>query len=335
MSTQSGYLPSLWRTLALAASLLAVAAAAPLAQAQALQKIRYQQAFAPSAADLPLYTAAAKGFFKEQGLDVEIRRSQDASNAVSLVGAGEAQIGISYPPDIMLAAEKGIPVVGVWAPYQVNPLGIVSLADGANIRSPKDLVGKKIGLTPLPIDQHLFNAVIEKAGITRSQLEVLNPGFTGGQMVGERKLDGASAVPWYEVDGLKTAGMKPVLMQYRDIGGIDFPFMTLIVNADFAKANPAAVRGFLRAMAKGFAYAKEQPQEALDILVKTVPTLDRKRQEAAMKTVAPLRESAATAAHGPGYIDMPQMQRLADFLHERKLLKAKTDAGKVFTNAYR
>lgn len=305
------------------------------AQSQDLLKVRYQQAFAPSASDLALYVAVAKGYFKEHGLDLQIQRSQDASNAVALVGAGEAQLGISYPPDIMLAREKGIPIVGIWAPFQVNPLGIVSLSDGANIRSPKDLVGRKIGLTPLPIDQQLFNAMIEKAGINRSQLDIVNPGFNGGQMVGEHKLDGASGVPWYEMDGLKSAGRSPVLMQYRNWGGLDFPFMTLIANAEFASKNPNAVRGFIRGMTKGFAYVNEHPQDSLDILIKSVPTLDRKRQEAAMNTVAPLRESPTTTANGAGYMDMKQLQHLADFLFERKLLKSRLDASTVFTNAYR
>jgi len=321
------------RPLLIAAAVTAGLAAAP-SGAQTL-KIRYQQAFAPSAQDLPLFTAIGKGFFKEAGLEVEVKPSQDPANAVALVGTGEAQVGDSYPPDIMLAAEKGIPIVAFYATYQVNPLGIVSLVDGANIRAVKDLAGKKIGLTPLPIDQLLFDLVIEKAGITRKQLEIVNPGFNGGQMVGEKKLDGASAVPWYEVDGLKSAGMKPYLLEYRTVGGLDFPFMALIANAKFAQDNGAKVTGFVRAIQKGAAYAKANPAEAMDILLKAVPTLDRKRQEAAALTVNPLRESAATAANGPGYIDMGQIQKLADFLYERKLLKAKPDVNKVFTNNYR
>lgn len=317
------------------AGLLQIGPGLAHAQDKPLVKLRYQQAFAPSAADLPLYTAAAKGFFKEEGLDIEIRRSQDATNAVSLVGAGDAQVGVSYPPDILLAVEKGLPLVAFYASYQVNPLGIVSLVDGANIRSVKDLAGKRIGLTPLPIDQLLFDAVIEKAGLTRKQLEIVNPGFNGGQMVGERKLDGASAVPWYEVDGLKSVGMQPTLLQYRDVGGIDFPFMTLIANKQFADRNPEQVKAFVRAYMKGHLYAKANPEESLEHLLKAVPTLDRKRQEAAAMTVAPLRESAATAANGPGFIEGPQLQRLADFLYERKLLQNKIDASTVFTNRYR
>lgn len=327
-----------WTALrALAAATLGVLAVCAPAQAadKALTKVRYQQAFAPSASDLPLYVAASKGFFAAEGLEVEVRGSQDATNAVSLVGAGDAQLGVSYPPDILLAAEKGLPLVAFYATYQVNPLGIVSLADGSNIRSPKDLVGKKIGLTPLPIDQLLFDAMIQKSGVTRKQLEIFNPGFTGGQMVGEKKLDGASGVPWYEVDGLKSAGMKPVLMQYRDFGGVDFPFMVLIANKAFADGNAQALKGFVKAMTRGEAYVREHPEESIDILLKAVPALNRKSQEAGMKTVAPLRQGPASTAHGTGWIDLGQVQALADFLTERKLLAKRVDVNAVFSNAYR
>lgn len=320
---------------ALSSAFLLVFGQSAQAADKPMANVKYQQAFAPSASDLPLYVAAAKGFFAAEGISVEIRGSQDATNAVSLVGAGDAQLGTSYPPDILLAAEKGLPVVAFYATYQVNPLGIVSLAKGANIRAVTDLVGKKIGLTPLPIDQLLFDAMLQKAGLNRKQMEIFNPGFNGGQMVGEGKLDGASGVPWYEIDGLKSVGMDPVLMQYRDFGGVDFPFMVLIANKPFAESHPQVVKGFVKAMTRGDEYVRAHPQEAIDILLKAVPTLDRKRQEAAMKTVAPLRESASATAHGAGWIDMAQIQGLANFLAERKLLGSRPNVSAVFTNSYR
>ncbi|MDB6001227.1 MAG: transporter substrate-binding protein, partial [Rhizobacter sp.] len=219
--------------------------------------------------------------------------------------------------------------------YQTSPFGIVSLVDGANIQQPKDMIGKRIGLTSLPIDQLQFNAMIEKAGIKRSQIEVVNPGFSGGDLVGQRKLDGASGVPWYEIDGLKSVNLKPTMMLYRDHLGLEFPFLSLIVNAKYAQDHGDTIKAYLRAVKKGAEYTKANPDEALDILLKTVPSLDRKRQAVAMQTVAPLRESPATAANGAGYVDVPQIQKLADFLLERGALKTKLDASATFTNQYR
>lgn len=323
------------RRRAVVALALSAGLTGPVAFAQAPVKLRYQQAFAPSASDLPLYAAAGKGFFKSEGLDVELRRSQDPANAVALVGAGEAELGMSYPPDVMLAAHKGMPLKGVWAWDQVNMFGIVSLADAANIRTPKDMVGKRIGLTSLPIDQLLMDAVLDKAGLSRKQIDIVNPGFSGGDLVGERKLDGASGVPWYEVDGLKAAGHTPVLMPYRDFGAPDFPFKVIIANSHFAQKNPEALKAFLRALRKATEFVKANPEESLDILLKAVPSLNRKRQEVAAKTMASLRESPQTAAHGFGYLNMAQLQALAEFLERRGALKAPLKASMVFTNEYR
>lgn len=297
-------------------------------------KLRYQQAFAPSATDAPLFVAAAKGYFKDEGLEVDFQRSADPSNAVALVGAGEAQLGMSYPPDILIASEKGLPIKSVYAWLQTSPFGIVSLEDGANIQTPKDMIGKRIGLTSLSIDQMLFDAMIAKAGIKRSQIEIFNPGFSGGDLVGQHKLDGASGVPWYEVDALKQLGMKPHLMLYGKFGAPDFPFTSLIVNADYAKAHPDVIRGYLRAVRKAVEFTKAHPDEAVDIMVAKYPSLNADKQKVAIRTVAPLRESETTAKHGLGYFSMPQMQGLADFLLERGGLKTKVKASDVFTNDY-
>lgn len=300
-----------------------------------VQKIRYQQAFAPSASDMPLYVAVAKGYFAQENLQVELRRSQDPANAVSLVGAGEAEIGMSYPPDVILAAQKGMPLKGIWSWDQVNRFGIVSLANGANIRKPADLVGRQIGLTSLPIDQMLFDAMLEQAGLDRKQMKVVNPGFSGGDLVGERKLDGASGVPWYEVDGLKAAGHEPVLMAYADNGAPDFPFKVLVTNSKFAKENPEALRGFLRGVDKGVQFVKSHPEEALDILLAAVPTLNRQRQETAARTLSSLRETEYTDKHGLGWVNVEQLQGLADFMLKRGILKKPFQASSLFTNDYR
>lgn len=322
------------------AGLLAMGIAAgllgmPALAEQAVHKIRYQQAFAPSASDMALYVAAAKGYFAEENLQVDLRRSQDPANAVSLVSVGEAEIGMSYPPDVMLAVQKGMPLKAIWAWDQVNRFGIVSLASGANIRSPKELVGKRIGLTSLPIDQMLFDAMLEQAGLDRKQMEVVNPGFSGGDLVGERKLDGASGVPWYEVDGLKAAGHEPVLMAYADNGAPDFPFKVLVTNSQFAEKHPEVLKRFLRSVDKGVQFVKSHPQEALDILLEAVPTLNRQRQQTAAQTLADIRETAYTDKYGLGYVNVEQLQQLADFMQKRGILKSPLQASAVFTNDFR
>jgi len=295
--------------------------------------IRFQLAWTASANAMEYIVADAMGFYEEEGLDVEVIESQDPTAAVGLVGSGEREMGVSYPPDIFLAAAEGVPVRGVWAQYQVNPLGIVSLSS-TGIAGPADLAGKTIGLTPLPIDQLLFDVVLAEAGLTRGDMEVVDPGFNGGTLVGEGTLDGASGVPWFEVVGLRVAGEEPELLQYRDHGGLDFPFQTVIAHGDFADENPEAVAAFIRATIRAHEYAVENPGEAVDLVMGAYPQLDRAAQETMWREIIPLAESELTGEHNLGYLNIDQLQALADFLGEGGLLAEEVDAGAVFTNEF-
>lgn len=300
-----------------------------------LTPVKFQLVWTASANALPFIVAKGKGFYEEEGLDLEIFEAQDPTTVLPLVAEGERQIGVSYPPDIMIGASKGLPVVGIWAQYQVNPLGIVSLEDGANIRLPQDLIGKRIGVTTLPMDRAQFAAMLQTNGIEESQVEVVDPGFNGGTLVGEGKLDGASAVPWFETVGLKVAGENPVLMEYRSNGGqIDFPFIVALANQEFAEQNPDAVRAFVRASIRGHEHAVANPDEAIDILMEQYPQLDREVQEIMWQEVIPLAESELTREHDVGYFDMEQLARLADFLSKNGLLDEPVSAEDVFTNKY-
>jgi ABC-type nitrate/sulfonate/bicarbonate transport system substrate-binding protein len=300
-----------------------------------LTPLRFQLVWTASANSTPVIVAKAKGFFEEEGLDVTITESQDPTAAIPIVGAGEAQMGASYPPDIMLAAAEGVPVVAVHAQYQSNPLGIVSLEDGANIRTPQDLVGKRVGITALPMDRAQFRTMLQNAGIDAGDVEVVDPGFNGGTLVGEGKLDGASAVPWFEVVALKAAGEKPVLMEYRENGGeIDFPFIVTMANAEWAADHGEQIRAFIRAAIKGHEYAVANPDEAVDIVVEAFPNLERNVQEIMWQEVIPLTESELTEEHNLGWFDQEQLQELEDFLTEIKMLEEDVDVERVFTNEY-
>jgi putative hydroxymethylpyrimidine transport system substrate-binding protein len=298
-------------------------------------RIRYQLVWTASANATPVIVAERRGFYEEEGLDVEIRESQDPTAAIPLVGEGESQMGASYPPDIMLAAAKDVPVVAVQAQYQSNPLGIVSLEDGANIQTPEDMVGKRIGVTALPMDRAQFDVMLENAGIAKDDVEVVDPGFNGGTLVGEGRLDGASAVPWFEVVALKAAGEKPTLMEYRTNGGeIDFPFIVTMANADWAEDNADAIRAFVRATIRGHEYAVANPDEAVDLVVEAFPNLDRNVQEIMWQEVIPLTTSDLTEEQNIGYLDMEQLQGLEDFLSEHGLLERDVDVESIFTNEY-
>lgn len=301
------------------------------AAADELTPLRYQLAWTAGSGDGALYLALERGYYEEEGLDVTIVESQDPTAAPGLVGSGESELGTSYPPDVMLAAANGLPLISVGATYHGNPLGIVSRADNG-ITEPADLTGKELALTPLPVDQVMFDLMLKEAGMERGDVALVEAGFSGGQLVGEGTIDGASGVPWFEVAGLLIEGVEPRLMEYRDHGGLDFPFMTTIANRDYAEANPDVVTAFLRATKRGWEEAIADPDAALDAVAANIDGFDKEVGRLRWDAIVPF--ASVESDRGFGMHDAAEIRALADALTVAGFLDDPVDVEQLFTNDY-
>ena len=100
----------------------------------------------PNALHAFLYEAQEKGYFAEQGLDVDIQSPAGVNDAMSMVAAGKADIGLYYQQDVIQArAEQNVPIKSIGAVVQ-GPLNIVLSLKDKNITSPKDLEGKTVSI---------------------------------------------------------------------------------------------------------------------------------------------------------------------------------------------
>ena len=131
----------------------------------------------PNALHAFLYTAIERGYFADEGLDVKIRFPANENDALALVAAGKAQIGLYYQQDIIQAvANQGVPIKSIGAVVQ-SPLNVIlSLAD-KNITSPKDLVGKKVGFAGTALSEALVWAMMKANGEDPESVELVNVGF--------------------------------------------------------------------------------------------------------------------------------------------------------------
>ncbi|MBE3555070.1 MAG: ABC transporter substrate-binding protein, partial [Thermicanus sp.] len=109
-----------------------------------------------------LYVAKEKGYYKEQGLDVEIIQPGE-STADQLVASGKADFGVSYSEGVTLARATDLPIVSIAAVIQHNTSAFASLPE-AGIKSPKDFEGKKYGGWGSPTEEAVIKALMEKYG---------------------------------------------------------------------------------------------------------------------------------------------------------------------------
>ena len=131
----------------------------------------------PNALHAFMYVAIEKGYYAEEGLQVNIRFPSNANDAISLVAAGRADVGLYYQQDVIQArANQAVPVKSIAAVVQ-GPLNIVLSLSEKDITSPSDLVGKTIGYAGTELSEALIRSIMEAAGADYSDVTMIDVGF--------------------------------------------------------------------------------------------------------------------------------------------------------------
>jgi putative hydroxymethylpyrimidine transport system substrate-binding protein len=290
----------------------------------------------PGPQHMEILAAKAKGYFEEEGLDVNIHGPSSATDALKLLISGKDKFGLSELPDLIVAREQGVKVIAVTAHQDRRiDLGIMSRKKD-NIQSPKDLVGKTVALTPLPGNRARFNYMLEKNGIDKKDVKVVTVQFDGPQVVSAGRAKAADATSWYEVPLLeKLTGETP---NYMAFGDQDVPggyFGGVVVTEDYAKKNPDTVRKVVRAVLKGQQFVLQHPDEAIDLLAdNALKGNDRAFLKKARTRLNEIAVDADTAAHGLGWANPDVWQRMIDWSAEVGLIKKSYPASEIFTNDY-
>lgn len=295
----------------------------------ALTPLDFELTWLPDGDMIYYYVGVAQGFYADQGLDVTIKESSDPTLSVKLVGTDKVHMGMAYSGDMIVAAAKGDPVVSVFALTTRSPFGIIS-PKSAGIEQPSDLIGKKVGVTALPVDQAEFSAMLEEAGVNESQVSVVDPGFSGASQVLVGNLDATSGLDYYEGSILQSAGIDFNFLPYAQYGAPDAPFFDIVANPEWMKTNADTVQEFVTGTKNAIEWARANPQEAVDILVQQFPDLKRKLTATVWNRFSQLMgEGDQLGMHDPA-----QWDALAAFMKTAGLVDTNVDASKLYTNQF-
>jgi NitT/TauT family transport system substrate-binding protein/putative hydroxymethylpyrimidine transport system substrate-binding protein len=265
--------------------------------------------FAPNAVHAPIY--AAKG--------LEVRAPGSAPDGLKLVASGRADIGVLDIHDLALAAEKGSDVVGIAALVQRPLAAIVARGD---VRRPRDLEGRRVGVSGLPSDPAVLRAVVEHDGGRLGAIDQVTIGFAAVSSLVQRKVD---AVPvFWNAEGvaLRRRGVDVREFRVDDYGAPRYPEVVLFTSRRTLRERRDKIEDALRAIRAGFAAVEERPDTAArDIARRSGADLDLVRAQ--LDAVAP-------AFTPPLRLDRAVLERWADFDVRFGIVERRPDVDRLF-----
>jgi len=206
------------------------------------------------------YAAAAKGYYRDAGLDVSIVEAGPAIDPVAEVTSGRAQYGVSNSA-LILARAGGKPVVVLAVIFQHSPFILVARAD-AGIRSVQDMAGKRLMIEPHADEIYAF---LRKEGLNESRLVVKPHSFDHQDLI-DGNTDVMTAYSTDQPFFFEQRGFRHLEFTPRT-AGIDFYGDNLFTSTEELAEHPARVRAFREASLKGWRYAMAHPEEIADLIL--------------------------------------------------------------------
>ena len=239
---------------------------------------------------VPFYYGKEKGFYRAEGIDLTINEGRGSANTVQVVAAGSDTFGLADSSSVIATAAKGADVKSVMSLLNSTGFSVVSLAS-AGIKTPKDLEGKKLAVSPGDPLGQLFRALAAS-----NKLDMAKIGFVqvdpAAKVVAvlEKRVDALLGGADDQFFLIKYKGEIPAALRYADHGA-NIVGMTILTRESTIKDKADLVRRFVRATVRSWEEAKKDPQAAVDATMKVKPDLNRASQLDQLKVDIELMDS--------------------------------------------
>ncbi|MBF9235139.1 ABC transporter substrate-binding protein [Microvirga alba] len=273
--------------------------------------------------------AFEKGFYRDAGLDVEIRPGSVQVNPNQLVASGDEHFGANDSPNIITGVSRGMPLVAVAACWQKHPGGLYML-ESSGIKAPKDLIGKR-----LAYDEGgpwtLIKAMLSKSGVKLDQINTVNA--SGNEVLMKGTVDARSGFVINGPVAIELAGMKTTAMPASDYG-ISAAAEVIFTNKKMIAEKPDVVRRFVEATVKGYKYAYSNREETLKIVLANNPQLAAEQQRRQLDLQAGLIFTERAAKQGLCSFDRQDVASTVDVLREFGGLTGQVDVDAMINTSF-
>ena len=265
-----------------------------------------------------MFVARDRGFYAEEGLEVEILPFSDTSSA-ALLASGVSDF--SYVPSLSFIAARasGADLTALWVTMQHGTGRLVYNSDNEAIKRPADLSGKIYAGFGSDWENALIGTMIRTdGGDPQWDTVTLNTGAYEALAVG--RVDFTLEVATWEGVNSEILGRKQSWFSYADYGVPDQQNGYIATDSEMLREHPETVNAFMRATLAGYEWATDNPDEAADILIAAGDFSNPELVRGSMKMIAEggyLRDGDTPV----GQIDAARLQRMAQFLADNGVLK--------------
>ncbi|WP_441890423.1 ABC transporter substrate-binding protein [Microbacterium sp.] len=237
----------------------------------ALTSIRFVQEWpVPDGFWIPWVVAKDQGFYEDAGLDVDIMTPPNVAATMQYLGTDEADIAFTTSVDIVTARSQGVPVVGIGAYGTSNNWGLMSKT--SEPIDPADLEGKLVGTYNDAWSNAQLSMMLASVGKTISDVTLVTADSSTVPLLVEDQVDVITGITNAEGSELESLGVTDYSIAYsKDFGAPDAPVLMLAANEEWLSDNTEAAQSFMEATIKGLNYARNNPEEAIQIFMDTYP----------------------------------------------------------------
>ena len=280
--------------------------------------------FTPNGVHAGIYLATAREYDDAEGVNLDVRPPSGSTDALKLLQGGRTDMAILDIHDLGLARQQGRDIVGVMALLQRPLAAVLTQPD---VRRPRELEGRRVGVTGLPSDVAVLNSVVKGDGGDPDQVRTTTIGFEAVRAMLAGRVDGATA--FWNVEGVALRERRPDVNEFRvdDFGAPPYPELVLCVTRRTLTEKHAVVAATIRALRRGYTETQADPESAVTALVDAGTGLDRQTAAAQLDAVAP---AFTAGARGYGELREDVLREWAAWDVEFGILDEQPDVERAF-----
>lgn len=242
--------------------------------------------FVPGGIHAGIFAAKEEGYFAEEGLNVDIQSPTSSADTLRLVLAGQSTIGIAPIADVASLKADGEDIQVFLALDQV-PLAALMSTEAIGITDPSQLEGGTVGVTGVPSDEAIAKVILSDSGVDPASVEFITIGFDAVANLISKSVDAAIGFWSAEAVALELEGESPIIFRPDQYGAPPYPELVFFASGDTIANQPEVLEGFANALARGYDFALENTDQAIEHLAANADGVDVTFATAEFENVRP------------------------------------------------